>query len=194
DSLAKFAAARIFSHPLNHTTLPYTPLLLASWFSWRRPFLSPRALLPHESSPMQVICVLLTDPPVPTSLTIQGKAARIRPNTDFGLITPLFQDGAGGLKIENRAKHQNHPNLQTNGKNDDEPDFLPVEPEPGNIMVREVSDTLERWTNGELPAGARRVILPLAFNQDVDNSGEAEILPGRYSTAVSFKAAGEERM
>ncbi|KAK1580592.1 iron/ascorbate family oxidoreductase [Colletotrichum navitas] len=128
-------------------------------------------------------------PPVPASLITQGKAARIWPHTDFGLITPLFQDGVGGLEIENRAKCQNHPNLQADGKNDDEPDFLPVEPEPGNIMILNVSDTLERWTNGELPAGVHCVVLPSTFDQDVNSSGEAGLLPDRYSTAFFFKAA-----
>ncbi|KDN70691.1 putative oxidoreductase [Colletotrichum sublineola] len=155
-------------------------------------FSLPRGAFTNRIKPDASDLRLAHYPPVPASLITQGKAARIWPHTDFGLITPLFQDGVGGLEIENRAKRQDHPSLQANGKNADEPDFLPVEPEPGNVMILNVSDTLERWTNGELPAGVHRVVLPSTFNQDVNNHGESGLLPDRYSTAFFFKAARGE--
>ena len=71
-----------------------------------------------------------------------GRARRIWPHTDSGLITLLLQDDVGGLEFED----QQNPGT-----------FLPLPSTTRTEMVVNVADTLERWTNGTLRAGLHQV-------------------------------------
>jgi isopenicillin N synthase-like dioxygenase len=94
-----------------------------------------------------------------------GKAKRIWPHTDFGIITLLAQDSEGGLEIQDKDK----PGT-----------FVPVPLVDKTELVVNVGDTLERWTNGILKAGLHQVTVPRAL--------QGEILPTRYSVAFFLKA------
>lgn len=98
----------------------------------------------------------------------RGDTSRIWPHTDLGVITLLFQDEVGGLEVEDR---------------DNKGVFFPVRRENWNEMVVNVSETLERMTNGQLPAGLHQVTVP----RELKGNAEAT-LPSRYSTAFFCKA------
>lgn len=98
----------------------------------------------------------------------RGDVSRIWPHTDLGVLTFLFQDAVGGLEIEDR---------------DDKGSFFPVQREAWNEVVITVSETLERWTNGELPAGLHRVTVPPGLKGKDDSA-----LPSRFSSAFFVKA------
>lgn len=84
---------------------------------------------------------------------------RCNAHTDYGTITLLLQDGAGGLQLQLK-----------NGE------WMDVEPVKNGIVVQ-VADMLERWTNGLLPAARHRVVSP-----KVKRKGDS-MLPERYSVA-----------
>ena len=71
-----------------------------------------------------------------------GRARRIWPHTDSGLMSLLLQDDVGGLEFEDR---------QNPGA------FIPLSSTTRTEMVVNVADTLERWTNGTLRAGLHQV-------------------------------------
>lgn len=98
----------------------------------------------------------------------RGKVNRIWPHFDLGVITLLFQDEVGGLEFENRKQRGA---------------FSRVESSSPTEMIVNVSETLQRWTNGILPAGLHRVDLPR--NLENNDSGT---LPERYSIAYFCKA------
>jgi isopenicillin N synthase-like dioxygenase len=95
-----------------------------------------------------------------------GKSMRIWPHTDFGILTLLVQGSTGGLQIEDPPQ---------SGK------FVGVPLVEKTELLINVGDTLERWTNGRVPAGLHRVT---ASNDDETE----EIIPERYSVAFLFKA------
>jgi len=95
----------------------------------------------------------------------EGKASRIWPHTDFGIITLLAQDSVGGLEIEQKDQ-PNH--------------FVPVPLVDKTELVMNIGDTLERWTNGRLKAGLHQVTTPRDLRED--------IIPERYSVAFFLKA------
>lgn len=98
----------------------------------------------------------------------RGNVSRIWPHFDLGVITILFQDEVGGLEFENREQRGTFSRVESGG--------------PTEVVVN-VSETLQRWTNGTLPAGLHRVDLPR--NLDDDESG---MLPERFSVAYFCKA------
>ena len=101
-----------------------------------------------------------------------GRVKRTWPHTDFGIITLLFQDGIGGLELEDRNK----PGT-----------FVPVSPTQRgqkSEMIVNISDTFQRWTNGTIRAGLHQVSSPPAFKADADG-----ILPERHSCVFFFKAS-----
>jgi isopenicillin N synthase-like dioxygenase len=101
-----------------------------------------------------------------------GRVKRTWPHTDFGIITLLFQDGIGGLELEDRTR----PGT-----------FVPVTPtSPGqqSEMIVNISDTFQRWTNGVIRAGLHQVSSPPAFKADKDG-----VLPERHSCVFFFKAS-----
>ncbi|KAB2569573.1 Oxoglutarate/iron-dependent oxygenase [Lasiodiplodia theobromae] len=104
------------------------------------------------------------------------KVERIWPHFDLGVITLLFTDTVGGLEFQDRAN----------------PDkFVLVDPANKTEMVVNISETLQRWTAGALPAGLHRVTAPKAVGGDDD---EDAVVPERYSIAYFCKAAREARV
>lgn len=97
-----------------------------------------------------------------------GGVSRIWPHFDLGVITLLFQDAVGGLEFENRKESSTFSRVECGSVAD---------------MVVNVSETLQRWTNGNLKAGLHRVSVP----QDLDGK-EKGMLPERYSIAYFCKA------
>lgn len=96
-----------------------------------------------------------------------GNVKRTWPHTDFGIITLLVQGETGGLELEDRRRP---------GK------FVPVPPNPKELVVN-VSDTLQRWTNGVITAGLHQVSPPPGFE-----NLNSETLPERYSCVFFLKA------
>ena len=100
----------------------------------------------------------------------RGTVGRIWPHFDLGVITLLFQDRTCGLEFEDRARR---------GRGE----FVAVESDDPREMVVNVSETLQRWTNGRLPAGLHRVGVPPGLD------GRAEgVLPERFSVPYFCKA------
>lgn len=63
-------------------------------------------------------------------------------HTDYGGITLLFQDDAGGLEVVNREKK-----------------FVSATPIPGTIIVN-IADLMQRWTADKFVSTVHRVIIP----------------------------------
>ncbi|RAH69292.1 isopenicillin N synthase family dioxygenase [Aspergillus aculeatinus CBS 121060] len=109
----------------------------------------------------------------------RGVVNRIWPHTDLGVITCLFQDGTGGLEMEDRASTAaGHKQA-----------FLPVAQGPEGApaeMIVSISETLQRWTNGRLPAAVHRV--ELAPHLKTLQQG---LVPQRFSNAFFVKADRE---
>ena len=113
---------------------------------------------------------LLRYPSIPLREIQAGSVSRIWPHFDLGVITLLFQDGkCGGLEFEDRSHHDG-----------DDTVFHRVECGDPAEMVVNVSETLQRWTNGRLPAGLHRVNVPQGLTCDV--------VPERFSVAYFCKA------
>jgi isopenicillin N synthase-like dioxygenase len=100
-------------------------------------------------------------------MTEEKKTCRIAPHTDFGPITLLFQDGTGGLEVQDRATGS----------------FIPVNPGDTTEMIINVGDTLNRWTNGKILGGVHQVTVPESIKGKRD-----VIIPSRISMAYLFKA------
>lgn len=109
--------------------------------------------------------------PLPTEKLSDGKHRRAWPHTDFGMLTLLFQDEAGGLEVEDR------PNPGS---------FIPIQRESPAEMSVYVSDTLEHMTNGYLRAGIHQVVTPIGIDDRASG-----FLPERYSIACFLKADRE---
>ena len=97
-----------------------------------------------------------------------GGVSRIWPHFDLGVITLLFQDGVGGLEFEDREKRETFERITCGSPSE---------------MVVNVSETLQRWTNGFIAAGLHRVTIPQCLEDE-----ESAILPERYSIAYFCKA------
>lgn len=115
---------------------------------------------------------ILHYPAVPVEKFKDGLSRRIWPHTDFGVISILFQDSAGGLEVEDRT------HLGT---------FIPVTKEHPHEMVINVGDTFQRWTNGLVPAGLHQVSPPAEYKEL--ETGE---IPVRYSSVLFLKANRQE--
>lgn len=98
----------------------------------------------------------------------RGYVSRIWPHFDLGVITLLFQDNVGGLEFENRGEPGS---------------FNRVKCDDSNEMVVNVSETLQRLTNGSLRAGLHRVNVPPSWE-----GKESGTLPERYSMTYFCKA------
>ena len=102
----------------------------------------------------------------------QSGTNRVWPHTDLGIITGLFQDTVGGLEMEDRK----HPGW-----------FKPIPPGRRDEMVVNISETMERWTNGALKAGKHHVKTPRGERA---RTGEVTI-PERFSIPYFVKASRE---
>ncbi|KAL8786522.1 MAG: hypothetical protein Q9213_002749 [Squamulea squamosa] len=98
----------------------------------------------------------------------KGGVSRIWPHFDLGVITLLFQDGVGGLECEDRESRGN---------------FISVGSDSRSEMVVNVSETLQRWTNGSVQAGLHRVTVPKTFE-----GRDSGMVPERYSVTYFCKA------
>ncbi|KAL8682572.1 MAG: hypothetical protein Q9186_001425 [Xanthomendoza sp. 1 TL-2023] len=107
-------------------------------------------------------------PAIDVEEIMRGKVSRIWPHFDLGVITLLFQDSVGGLEFEDRRQRDT---------------FQRIECSNSSEMVVNVSETLQRWTNGSLRAGLHRVNGPP--NLEGKESG---MLLERYSIAYFCKA------
>ncbi|CAJ0549729.1 Ff.00g033420.m01.CDS01 [Fusarium sp. VM40] len=93
-------------------------------------------------------------------------------HTDLEVITCLFQDSIGGLEIEDRAQPGQ---------------FHRVSPGRRSELIVNSSETLERWTNGEIAAGVHRVVTPTPNITDNVTLSDRVVL-GRYSIPFFVKA------
>ena len=125
-------------------------------------------LITHEASASELR--LNHYPAIDIAELKKGHVSRIWPHFDLGVITLLFQDRTSGLEFEDR-KHRGCDR------------FIRVESDDPREMIVNVSETLQRWTNGKLPAGLHRVGLPL----ELDGLEEG-VLPERFSVPYFCKA------
>ena len=115
-------------------------------------------------------------PSIPKRELLTKNTRRIWPHTDFGTLSLLFQDDAGGLEFEDRSKRDT---------------FVPVTSEDPTDLIVTVADILQRWTNDMLRAGLHRVSMPRQFQVD-DGMKEDCILPDRYSLAFFCRPSAEK--
>jgi len=80
-------------------------------------------------------------PPV-TQESLKHGQKRLSEHTDFGSITLVFQDSAGGLQVR--------------GPGVDWIDALPIE---GSVLVN-IADLMQRWTADRLVSTAHRIVVP----------------------------------
>ena len=100
--------------------------------------------------------------------TLKNGTKRISEHCDTGNITLLFQDGVGGLEIEDR----DHPGV-----------FTAVPNVQGPEIIVNIGDSMQRWTNDKLRSTCHRVRLPPELANA--ESGRVE---ARYSMALLGKA------
>lgn len=111
---------------------------------------------------------MLYYPEVSIKTLRSGLVKRAWPHTDFGIITLLFQDGLGGLELEDRRKDFT---------------FVPVVTKRRNEMVVNLSDTFGRWSNATMPPGVHQVNIPPSLLEASEG-----VVPERYSSVFFFKA------
>ncbi len=113
---------------------------------------------PHFHAPT-VFLRLLHYPPQPPDAP--DDAFGSAPHTDYGFLTILMQDNAGGLEVRRR-----------------DGTWLKAQPIPGTWVVN-VADMLARWTNGRWQStphrvknlsGGDRYSCPYFFDMDMDSS------------------------
>ncbi|KAK3102823.1 hypothetical protein FSP39_014200 [Pinctada imbricata] len=78
----------------------------------------------------------------PLSSGVKSGQMRCGEHSDFGTITLLFQDDAGGLQVK-----------LPNG------DYIPADPIPDTVLVN-LGDLMQRWTADKLVATKHRVVFP----------------------------------
>jgi isopenicillin N synthase-like dioxygenase len=130
---------------------------------------------------------LLHYPPVPLWVLREGKMERCGGHADFGTITFLFQDGVGGLEVEDQDQEQPEG---LEGPEGGKGVFRPVPSVRGAVLVN-VGDCLQMWTNGILRSAVHRVAAPPAFEgvglEEPGSPGgggedpEEMMIPSRYS-------------
>lgn len=128
-------------------------------------------LITHDSSASELR--LNHYPAIDVAELKRGHVSRIWPHFDLGVITLLFQDRTSGLEFQDRRYR--------GGGCDG--GFIRVESDDPREMIVNVSETLQRWTNGKLPAGLHRVGLPPELDGE-----EGGVLPERFSVPFFCKA------
>ncbi|KAI6601305.1 hypothetical protein MCOR06_000388 [Pyricularia oryzae] len=112
---------------------------------------------------------LLHYPPVSGASLRRGEVARMPAHSDWGTITLLFQDGAGGLQVEDPGP---------SGR------FVDAPPVDGAVVVN-VGDALMRWTNGYFKSTLHRVGIPPDYSDAAEpqeeQNGRRDLTPSRYS-------------
>ena len=114
-------------------------------------------------------------PSIPRQELLTKNKRRIWPHTDFGSLSLLFQDHAGGLEFEDRSK----PGT-----------FVPVTSEDPSDLIGTVADILQRWTNDVSKAGLHRVSVPRQFQVEGEKDEDC-ILPDRNSLAFFCRPSAE---
>ena len=104
-----------------------------------------------------------------------GRVRRNGAHTDYGVLTLLFQDRNGGLEIQDRSAPA--PAVK----------FMPVTADDPYELVVNVADTLQRWTNGIVPAGLHQVTIPSGQRHEVGGK-----LQDRFSIAYFLKSNRDE--
>ncbi|KAJ5185851.1 Oxoglutarate/iron-dependent dioxygenase [Penicillium cf. griseofulvum] len=104
-------------------------------------------------------------PPIERKTLDDGKISRIWPHKDFGIISLVFPDVTPGLEYEDRS----NPGT-----------FIPMPYGSDKEVVVIVSETMQRWTNGQIGGGLHRVTRP----QECDE----ETVPERWSLVYFNKA------
>jgi len=94
---------------------------------------------------------------------------RIWPHTDTGLFSLVFQ-GTGKSEKDLQVEDRKNPGT-----------FVRVPQENPNELIIQVANTLERWTNGNLPACMHQVA--------ATEKGKAECIPPRRSIVFFFRAS-----
>ncbi len=91
-------------------------------------------------------------------LTAEPEAGQLRAgeHTDYGSITLLLQDQAGGLEVRTRQG-----------------EWIAAPPIPGTLVVN-VGDAMQRWTNDVLQSTPHRVAIPPIY----------QVKQSRYSIAL----------
>ncbi|KAH7094866.1 hypothetical protein FB567DRAFT_565922 [Paraphoma chrysanthemicola] len=116
---------------------------------------------------------LLHYPAIAAAELQANKRSRINAHSDFGTLTLLFQDGVGGLEVED-------PRVQG--------EFRPAVPVEGTVLVN-VGDLMARWSNDRWRSTVHRVGVPAVDNTNLStgeekNGGEGNgdrVVPDRYS-------------
>jgi isopenicillin N synthase-like dioxygenase len=125
--------------------------------------LEPDFFAPYIDQPLATLR-LLHYPPHPG--TFDGKRYGASPHTDFGNLTILAQDDAGGLEVQNRAG-----------------DWIPAPPVPDTFLCN-IGDCLMRWSNDIYRSTPHRVVnrsgrdrYSAAFFHDPNYDAPVECLP-----------------
>jgi len=141
--------------------------------------LAPRSLAAMHSSKNHELRLLCY--PEADARLLDGSRLRIAEHTDFGSVTLLFQDNIGGLEIETQAGVVERSNArQFRAVTDATP-----------VMIVNIGDSLERWTNSTLRAVVHRVSKPgLQRAKEAASGGDVDfdtMLPKRQSIAFFAK-------
>lgn len=118
--------------------------------------MAPEAIAPFFAKPTTFLRLLHYPPQPPDA---DDETFGSAPHTDYGFLTVLVQDSAGGLEVRRR-----------------DGTWLPAPPVPGTWVVN-VADMLSRWTNGRWMStphrvknlsGGDRYSCPYFFDMDMD--------------------------
>ncbi|KAL3446941.1 hypothetical protein BJX65DRAFT_318403 [Aspergillus insuetus] len=132
-------------------------------------------------------------PPAKTTDLQDGRMMRISSHTDFGTVTLLFQDGVGGLEVEDQDRSGVYiPVLPTRkgacangggggGEGEGEGEGGGI----GRELIVNVGDCLQRWTNDRLRSANHRVTLPVGMKGGPHSNSSATAADGCGSSSSS---------